>query len=1160
MQPTEPLEAVVLEDPPRPPRSTAWKNRAVAIGAFALFVVCSGAGFWAIGRLTNLDLGGTARSGSLIYAWETEDEHAVNVAAAMNAKETGATSAEMRELSRFFDRLLEALQNPDHSEFRDLVDQSAMANRASLHPEVARGSFDRLDMESQLAYDLQGPRDWHRYSIVSVAREKERDELLVYVVFSSDTQTPTPFRWWLRRSGRSWMICDWEMLDLGYSEAAAWALMLSIDENVSNSQYWLANSAIRRASSESEAGNFVAAEVQLREAEKRNLPPLVHDLTQIQIAAAWLECERPDLALAACDRVREPEGQAGVFYNRARAAWDLERQSDFLAANEKYRQLAGAHPELLQLEAEAAESQGKRDQAAECYWQILRLTPDNSDALFDFCRLAGDSGRAEINQVLARHKKPLDRAVEYYTAASRADEIAAAATLLDYVRKRTEPNSPEVEQLLAVQLDNDEQFAEAATHYLAAHKLENHPERKREFFRQYLVSMNAAGRAVEGYQAASDPDAAFKLLTEGYEDDEAYVSDEELPKLVALHRERKPDDAWVAYLDGRLLLKEKKFAEAEKAFVRGQGTAGDAYHSDLLRSGQLEALYRQGDMEAAYAAGSDEPRQSFRVLAGLAVGERNWKRLDELIGLHRFKSPGDRWIDYHTALKEQDAKDYTAALNAVSRAESVDDDGLRSVCSWLKTDLYLASDKLSEALMLGGKPEEAFQRVASRLENEEDWDRLLELTDLHATVAPNKLSSLYYATKARWHKEDYAELTRNLTPWPTDRLKDADQAWITEITDLLVRSWLRQGKIDEARGVADLVRKEHGLELPLVLVELAAGNHEQVRELLATPRLGKDLFQRQLHHDHELAPLLTEPEFAELRRRHALSRPNEYGQRTTTLVVFLKKPVDATRLKKELDGVLGGPGISATARAVASPEGESQRASLIVDLTPETLIITAASASYCQPKEIPEALNDDSPLRAALEQHAAWVAIDLVRPDRPGSSGDAEQLAQRLAAAFCDDSALAIFASNSRRSRQRLVLADAAARDELAAGKLLAPADRALETHAYLYESLERRSEIQKAAWPALRRELRELADAARAENPAGHAMIRVRYTRGHAREDLWLNVIRSRRGEFRSEEFTGELTAASQLWPHLQAGERVRTTFYEPQEVRPIEPAPSSP
>ena len=312
-------------------------------------------------------------------------------------------------------------------------------------------------------------------------------------------------------------------------------------------------------------------------------------MTQIELAVAWLHCNRPDLTLAACDRIRDQNASIAVQHLRALALVRLERQGDLLDALAAYRDKAGCHPELLRTEAAALESAGKRSAAADCWWEVLRLMPGDRDALYEFCRLAEGPRRAEIKQLLAKNKKPVDRAVDLAEGAIIRDEVAAAETLVDYVRAAA-PNSAALEQLTGLQLDHDQQHLQAAEHYLQASKLEENADKKRRLFNQYLASMAAGGQAAQGYLAADDPDAAFEFLTEGYDVEESYITDDEsLAALLDAHRQRKPDDARLENVSGRLLLSQGKFAEAAAAFAKAEA-AGNDQLSEVIRSGRLEAL------------------------------------------------------------------------------------------------------------------------------------------------------------------------------------------------------------------------------------------------------------------------------------------------------------------------------------------------------------------------------------------------------------------------------------------------------------------------------------------------------------------------------------------------------------------------------------------
>src|SRR5262249_36955659 len=96
----------------------------------------------------------------------------------------------------------------------------------------------------------------------------------------------------------------------------------------------------------------------------------------------------------------------------------------------------------------------------------------------------------------------------------------------------------------------------------------------------------------------------------------------------------------------------------------------------------------------------------------------------------------------------------------------------------------------------------------------------------------------------------------------------------------------------------------------------------------------------------------------------------------------------------------------------------------------------------------------------------------------------------------------------------------------------------------------------QPAEAAALRRALRQLADRSRVERPAGHAQVRVELKRGHASEELWLKIVRSRKEKLRGDEFFAELIADSRLWPFLRTGERLKLDGQDVLEVRGVDSA----
>src|SRR5262245_44051623 len=107
-----PLEARVLPDepPPRAPRGNGWRWLVVCC-AFAGFVGLFGVGMWGLGRLLNRTSGvSPKRPESLVQHWESSAERLAAVREALEAPETGASDAELRDLMRLLTRLGQAAQ------------------------------------------------------------------------------------------------------------------------------------------------------------------------------------------------------------------------------------------------------------------------------------------------------------------------------------------------------------------------------------------------------------------------------------------------------------------------------------------------------------------------------------------------------------------------------------------------------------------------------------------------------------------------------------------------------------------------------------------------------------------------------------------------------------------------------------------------------------------------------------------------------------------------------------------------------------------------------------------------------------------------------------------------------------------------------------------
>ena len=376
--------------------------------------------------------------------------------------------------------------------------------------------------------------------------------------------------------------------------------------------------------------------------------------------------------------------------------------------------------------------------------------------------------------------------------------------------QKTAPQSPALEWLAGLRDQQHDEFAAAAQHYRAAAERTSDPDERREYLNQVLDAWRGLA-AAQGYAADPDPVAALAHLTDGLEFDDAIGTPDDLPRLVALHQRRAPRvrcPIWKAWL----LCGPENCRLPKNCFARGMAKAAPPVAGEeadranfgfRCREKLLETLYRQNRLSAAFPAIDADDASSFRRLAWLCQQEQNWPALDELIRLRRRQQTSDPWIDYFLALRAQANGDSAAALEAVQRAEAGADESLVQTLAWLKNQLLIQSGGVSQAYQGSSDQREAFRRLVTHLAGLEDWDGVLELANLHGSLAPRRSATLYWSVTAHWHRGEYQEIVDILTPWPEDRVSRLEPGQLSELCDLLVRSLLRLGKLAEAEAAAD---------------------------------------------------------------------------------------------------------------------------------------------------------------------------------------------------------------------------------------------------------------------------------------------------------------------------------------------------------------------
>ena len=155
-------------------------------------------------------------------------------------------------------------------------------------------------------------------------------------------------------------------------------------------------------------------------------------------------------------------------------------------------------------------------------------------------------------------------------------------------------------------------------------------EKREEEAALILAEFVGAGKTVEGYRAAPDAKKAFlDLAGELGEQDRP----EDLPLLIAAHREREPADPWLAYYQGEVDIRGEAWDKAAAVLKEGMKSA-DMDLRDSMQSRYIYASYKACRAMRAYAE-SQSRDATFTQLAALLAADKKGAELQALADAHR---------------------------------------------------------------------------------------------------------------------------------------------------------------------------------------------------------------------------------------------------------------------------------------------------------------------------------------------------------------------------------------------------------------------------------------------------------------------------------------------------------------------------------------------
>jgi hypothetical protein len=1147
---TAPLEAVILPDLP-PPRRNRWGIVLVSAAFLACLAVIV-AVIWGIGTLATTGRRAPTDNQSLAEHWEEPAERLANIKRAMTSAEVGASAGELRDFHRLLARVASAARASDREAHLSCIDLNLLVHRISQHPQV-RGNrdFSSWSIKSELEVGLAPFSQVGEFSIVRVERGNREDQVLLYTV-DWDYSITTACRWWLVRHGRNWRLFDWERLDYEQSLAHTWAIRDSIHRDPLSYNYTVLRGAVDAASSlpgGRYAGPRRAGGTDLASLIDDPLPAVIHDAAMIDLAWALVGQSRPGDAIRAANSLARPQDHPGYLIVRARAHNEMNRHSEALADARQYEQAAGPDPLALEQAAMALAHLGRHREAADCWRSMLRLAPNHREALTNFCRLSDPDQRGELAEILRATRQPTETAASQAQAAILQDDLALFKQLADFLEKAA-PGSPAAIAAGAQRLACQGQHDRAAAEFQRAAAAEFRPDKKEQYFHQFLEAMTDAGKIAEGYAAASDPQAAFDYLTSGWEEHESDLTNAQLKELLAAHARRVPGDGHADFLAGQLHMREGDYALAEAKFEAAIDKAADD-EQEYYRSEQIEALYRLGRSREAYQRHGQTP-SAFRSLARLMESDGQWDELRDLIAQHRRVHDDDRWADYYAALDYRERGERAMALQAISQAEQ--DEQLKSICTWLKRTLLIEASLTGQLFASAENPQEEFLNLARILMYRQNWEALDELLRNRPPQLEGDVEVVELWSDVLFRQGRIEEALQALHGW-SELAASSPLHVRRELAEREVRCLLRLDRVPEARHAAERAAAELGMHRPLVMVLLAGGDFASLRQQLEDPAVQSAISAQSIDSDRELVPLLVRPELADLRARLTVPVTSMDADAAERLILLVREPPQLTskQLAERLAELGLGDARIVPVSAASRDQHASTRSSFAVQNKDHLLLVSVGAVPYWKPSGISPAPRDAA-LRAILEQHGGYIVVESLSGESDPHA-QAARLVRQLAAEFQD--VLAVYGRRPGSHEWRLVPFDDALLAELKSGAFLSQQQKAggkLDLSDRERYPNDGPLSTASHAGEARRRAAIELARQMHSGS-APPTQVRIAMWRGHACEALWLDVVAARRDPYGDWQLVGELTADCALRPALLKGTRLLIEPYEVEGLRAAMP-----
>lgn len=657
------------------------------------------------------------------------------------------TSDEIKkEIGPIFDRLGAAFREHDAGAAMSFFHIERMMEELEAQPEFPAGAFgSRTTAWSRFRRGFgdslvkNGMLTWRSSEIKDVTK-LEGNEAVVIVRHTDDDGDIHRLRWWVTKRSGEWQVYDFEDLSVGFQIST---LVGSLFASSSREMQGLLrgqndlNEAIRAVVQ----ADGDAANRHLQRILHLKLPRKFEAVRSVVTGMLHFFHEEHQEALAAFDRANELCADMPILdLLRAQVFDKLGDWRQCLFHADRFRKRLGDDGIVSHVRGDALYALGKNAEAAAAYRTSLDFNPKDAEVFFTLVvRLPkGDRG----DDLPARYAK-VEKARELFedwAEQFREQRDSESLGKMAEAMQKLEPQNASPPYYLCLARAWEGRAEPALEALRRAVKLQKDEGRHREYTDGFLQAAVHGGITLEAYAAASNAREAFQVLARRLKED---MLNDDMPGLLAAHAKRDPDDPLLPFHRGELLVRQGRYALADKEFAAAMARKPDDFTAGHFRDSRVTASYHTGQSLTALA--EIGPRDAtFKQLSDLCLSRADLKTLEALIDAQTkvdAKSRDLLWCRVvWNARQKKPAEAVAVFREMVAKEADEEKEG--------RVHRFLHEMRSAGFLIEGyqGAPDarKAFQVLMASLQDADEWKDARRLHEAHRKQQPDDPRLLYW--------------------------------------------------------------------------------------------------------------------------------------------------------------------------------------------------------------------------------------------------------------------------------------------------------------------------------------------------------------------------------------------------------------------------------